>query len=248
METTVAEACGNRPAGARVSCARWSCSASPLDELMAEARAVRERAARAARHLQPEGLHPADEALPGRLPLLHVRPPAAARRARVHDDRRGARRSRARASGPAAARRSSRSATSPSCATGRRATSWPRSGADSTVEYLAHAAAGRARGDVAPAAPQPGRAHRGRLRAAPAGRGLDGADARDDLGAALGARRPALRLARQAAGGAARDAAPRRRGARAVHDRDPDRDRRDARGAARRAARDRRRRARTCRR
>ena len=56
------------------------------------------------------------------------------------------------------------------------------------------------------------------------------------------ARRPALRLARQAARRPARDAAPRRRGARAVHDRDPDRDRRDARGAARRAPRDRRRR------
>ena len=49
------------------------------------------RASRPARDLQPEGLRAADEALPRRLPLLHVRPPAAPRRARVHVDRRGAR-------------------------------------------------------------------------------------------------------------------------------------------------------------
>ncbi len=65
--------------------------AAPLAELMAEARAVRDGGARAARHLQPEGLHPADEALPRRLPLLHVREAATAWGARVHDDRRGAR-------------------------------------------------------------------------------------------------------------------------------------------------------------
>ena len=114
--------------------------AAPLDELMAEARRVARRGARAARHLQPEGLHPADEALPRRLPLLHVRAAAAARRARVHDDRRGARRSRAPASAPAAARRSSRSATSPSCATAPRATSSPTLGFGSTIEYLARCA------------------------------------------------------------------------------------------------------------
>ena len=73
-------------------------------------------------------------------------------------------------------------------------------GFGSTLEYLAAAAARRARGDVAAAAPQPRRARRGRLRAAAARRRLDGADARDHLGAALGARRAALRLARQAAG------------------------------------------------
>ena len=39
----------------------------------------------------------------------------------------------------------------------------------------------RARGDLAAAAPQPGRARRGRLRAAAPGRGLDGDDARDEL-------------------------------------------------------------------
>ena len=78
-----------------------------------------------------------------------------------------------------------------------------------------------ARGDLAAAAPEPRRAHRRRPRAPPAGRGVDGADARDDLRAALAARRPALRLARQAARRAPRDAAARRRGARAVHDGDP---------------------------
>ena len=50
------------------------------------------------------------------------------------------------------------------------------------------------------------------------------------------ARRPALRLARQAPGGAARDDRRRRASAGAVHDRDPDRHRRDPRRADRRAA------------
>ena len=76
--------------------------------------------------------------------------------------------------------------------------------------------------------------------AAGAARGerLAGRDARDALGPALGARRSALRLARQAACAAAGDDRGRGPGTRAVHDRDPDRDRRDARGADRLAARD----------
>ena len=40
---------------------------------------------RRARHLLAEGLHPADQALPRRLRLLHVRAAAAPRRARVPD-------------------------------------------------------------------------------------------------------------------------------------------------------------------
>ena len=119
---------------------------------------MRETRARPARHLQPEGLHPADEALPRRLPLLHVRAAAAARRARVHDDRRGARGRPRRRARRAAARRSSRSATSRSCATAPRARSWPTLGFGSTLEYLARAARRRARGDLAAAAPQPRRA------------------------------------------------------------------------------------------
>ena len=51
---------------------------------------ARAAARRRARHLLAEGLHPADDALPRRLRLLHVRPAAAARRAGVPDARRGA--------------------------------------------------------------------------------------------------------------------------------------------------------------
>ena len=121
-------------------------------------------------------------------------------------------------------------------------------GCETTVEYLALAA--RAVLEETSLLPHlnPGVLGRGGLRAAAAGRGVDGADARDDLRPALGARRAALRLARQAAGGAARDAAPRGRGARAVHDRDPDRDRRDARPSGSRRCAQSRPRARTCRR
>ena len=84
---------------------------------------ARERCARAARDVLAQGLHPAHAPLPRRLPLLHVRAAAAARRALLHDARRGARDRRRRAARPAVTRRSSRSATSPSCATAPRARS-----------------------------------------------------------------------------------------------------------------------------
>ena len=118
----------------------------------------------------------------------------------------------------------------------------PRSGSRLDDRVPRRGRARRARGDLAAAAPQPGRPHRRRFRAPAAGRRLDGDDARDDLRPALGARRAALRLARQAARCAPRDAPARGRGAGPVHDRDPDRDRRDARGADRGARGDRRRR------
>ena len=67
--------------------ASWTtCSRAP-------ARRARRRAA--ARDLLAQGLHPAHRALPRRLPLLHVRPASAARRARLPDRRGGARGRRA---------------------------------------------------------------------------------------------------------------------------------------------------------
>ena len=60
----------------------------PLDDLMAEARRLR---AGHRRHVLAEGLRPADDALPRRLRLLHVRAAAAARRARLPHRGRGAR-------------------------------------------------------------------------------------------------------------------------------------------------------------
>ena len=62
----------------------------PLAELMERARSLREEGNGQARHVLAEGLHPADEALPRRLPLLHVRRAAAEGRARVHVRGRGA--------------------------------------------------------------------------------------------------------------------------------------------------------------
>ena len=192
-----------------------------------------------ARHVLAEGLHPADEALPRRLPLLHVRGAAEARRARVPDARRGAGdRPRRRGAGcrealftlgdkPELRYRAAREElASLGCAT--------------TLEYLAHAA--EAVLDETGLLPHlnPGVLTRDDVRALRPLLDLDGSDAGDDVGAALAPRRPALRLARQAPGRAARHHRRRRRGARPVHDGDPDRDRRDAGGAARRAARDRR--------
>ena len=136
-----------------------------LADLMAEARALRRGPAR---HVLAEGLHPADDALPRRLRLLHVRTAAASRRARVHAARRGARDRASRGRGRAARRRCSRSATSPSCATASRVTSSPRSAARRTIEYLARCAGARARGDGAAAAPEPRRDEPRRARAAAA--------------------------------------------------------------------------------
>ena len=75
-----------------------------------------------------------------------------------------------------------------------------------TLEYLAEAARAVLERDVAAAAPQPGCPRRGRLRRAATGRGVDGAHVGDDLRAVVGARRPPLRLSRQGADCAARDA------------------------------------------
>ena len=89
-------------------------------------RAARSRPRRP-RLLFAQGVHPAHPALPRLLPLLHLR---AARRARgkprLSLARRGARHRARRARPPAATRRCSRSATSRSCATTRRATQLAR--------------------------------------------------------------------------------------------------------------------------
>ena len=192
----------------------------------------------ARRHVLAEGLRPADEALPRRLPLLHVRPAAAARRARLPDARTRCSRSRAPARRRAATRRSSRSATSPSCATAPPATSSPRSAArrrSSTSRrcaglvleetgLLPHLNPGvMSREDV--------RA----LREVSASQGLMLETTAERLsergGPHFGSpdKLPAARLATIEAAGLS---------ARAVHDRDPDRDRRDPGRADRRAARD----------
>ena len=201
-----------------------------LDDLMAEARRLRRGPAR---HVLAEGLHPADDALPRRLRLLHLRAAAAPRRARVHDRGRGARDRASRRRARAARRRSSRSATSPSCATGSRARSSPCSAARRTLEYLARCA-GRVLEETG-LLPHlnPGVMTRARARAAAPGVRVDGDHARDDLRPAAREGRAALGLARQGAGAPARDDPARGRARDPVHERDPDRDRRDPGGADR---------------
>ena len=203
---------------------------APLDDLLAAARA-RRRGERA-RHLLAEGLHSADDALPRRLRLLHVRAPATSRRAGV-PHRGGGARDRARRrggrlhGGALHARRQAGAALQgrprrARCARLRDDARVPGPGGEA-----------RARGDRPAAAPEPRRDEPRRARRAAAGLGLDGDHARDALRPALGEGWPALGLAGQGARPPTRDDRARRRAADPVHERDPDRDRRDARGAAR---------------
>ena len=111
-------------------------------ELMPEAGAPARRGARRPDHVLAEGLHPADDAVPRPLRLLHVRQaagPARRRRTSTLDDVLGDRAARARRS--AATRRCSRSARRP-----RTRYPAPREwlaahGYASTVDYLVDAAA-----------------------------------------------------------------------------------------------------------
>ena len=111
-------------------------------------------------------------------------------------------------------------------------------GADSTLDYLETSAALVLK-ETGPAAASQSRRHgRGLARAPAQGVGVAGHHAGDGVRPAVAARRPALRLARQGAGGAPRHAGGRRPRARALHHRHPDRHRRDAGRAHRGAARD----------
>ena len=203
--------------------------AAELSRLLASARAW----SRAPRHLLAEGLHPADEALPGRLPLLHLRAPAApGERAYMSADevlavaRAGAARGLPR--GALHARRQARAAL-PRRARGARGA---RLRDDDRVPRADVRA--RARGDR-PAPPrQPGRDVARGARAPPArvtaSQGLMLETTSTRLSAEGG---PHYGSPDKLPGAAPGDDPPRRRARRPLHDRDPDRDRRDARGAAR---------------
>ena len=97
---------------------------------------------RHASQLFAQGVHPADAAVPRRVPLLHVCASSAALPKPISSST-TCWTSRARARRPAARRRCSRSATSRSCATAPRARRSPRSGTRRRLDYLA---ARRARG------------------------------------------------------------------------------------------------------
>ena len=196
---------------------------------------ARAAARRRARHLLAQGLHPADDALPRRLRLLHVRAAAAARRARVHDRGRGARdragrRGRRLPRGALHARRQAGAALPRRARRARGA----RLRDDARVPRPRGAA--RARRDRAAAAPEPGRDEPrttcAALRPVSASMGIMLETTAERLSARGG---PHWASPDKLPARAARDDRARRRAADPVHERDPDRDRRDARGAARRA-------------
>ena len=166
-----------------------------------------------------------------------ARPPRRGERAFLTVDEAARDRTR-RAPRPAAARRSSRSATSPSCATGPRATSSQRSASRRRAAYLAHVRGAVLR-ETGPAAPrEPGRARRRRARRPARGLRVAGDHARDDVRPAVAARRrrTSARRTRSRPSGST-TIAPRRTAADPVHERHPDRHRRDAPRARRGAAR-----------
>ena len=118
---------------------RWPLHAD-LATLTARAGALAGHGHGVGRHLLAQGLHPADAAVPRRLPLLHVRAAAAQRRGGLPLARRGARHRPRRQPRPAARRRCSRSATSRSCATRPHARRCAALGHPSTLSYLAEMA------------------------------------------------------------------------------------------------------------
>ena len=207
---------------------------SELSGLMAEAaRAARSRP-RPAVSVLAQGLHPADDALPRRLRLLHLRAAAARRRSRPISRPTRCSRSPAPARRPAAREALFTLGDKPELR---------YRAAREALAALGYATDGRLpRRDVRAGARETGllpHAQPRRDDARTSSRALRAVsrvawdDARDDRRAALRARRPALRLARQGPGacgsrrsrlaGELRDP---------VHHRHPRRHRRDARGAA----------------
>ena len=189
----------------------------PLDELMrGGARGPRRRARGGSSPTRPKVFIPLTKLCRD---VCHyctfARPPRRGERAYL-TDRRGAR-GRARGRAPrAAARRCSRSATSRSCATARRARSWRRSAA--RRRSSTSRAAARLVLEETGLLPHlnPGVLTRRRLRALRPVAASMGLMLETTSDAALGARRPALRLAGQAAGarGSRRSRPPARRACR----------------------------------
>ncbi len=208
-----------------------------LDDLMAEARRLRAHGTGTLVTYSPKVFVPADDALPRRLRLLHVRPAAAARRACVSSPRTRCSRSPGPGRRPAAARRSSRSATGPRRAIAWRATSSQSLGCETTLEYLARCA--RRVLDETGLLPHlnPGVMSRDELTSLRPVAASMGIMLETTAGAARRARRAALGVPGQGAGPSARDDAARGRARDPVHERDPDRHRRDPGGADRRAPR-----------
>ena len=212
---------------------------APLADLMAAAARRRDAAIGPPRHVLAQGVHPAHDAVPRPLRVLHVRQGAGPGRGAVpHFDE-----------VLAIARRGAELGCQEVLFTLGEA---PEARYPQAAAWLAeHGYASHRRlprRDVAqlvlaetgllPHA-NAGALDASRPRAAARGEPVAGDDDRDPRGAPRRARRPALRRARQDAGAPARDARGGRPRAGAVHHRDPRRDRRDARGTPRSARRDR---------
>ena len=171
-----------------------------LDDLLAYAARTRdaglEAAGRAGRHhLQPQGLHPADPAVPRPLRVLHVRDRPAPPGRAVPEPRRGSGdrapgRRDGLQGGPVHARGPARGPV----AAGPRMARRPRLRRHALLRAR-HGDPG-AGGDRAAAAPEPRRADLARLPAAQAGRAVDGHDAGDDGDAAVRASAAARTSAR----------------------------------------------------
>ena len=178
-------------------------------------------------HLLPQGLHPADPAVPGPLRLLHVRDRPAPAGPSVPGTGRGTRhrppgRGPGLQGGPVHAGRQA----------GGPLASGPRLAGRARLRRHPVLRAGhghpRARGNRPAAAPQPGRAELAGLPAAQAGRPVHGHDAGDDGDQAVQREgRPALRQPGQGPCRPAARARGRRPQQRPVHHGHPDRHRRD---------------------
>ena len=210
-------------------------AAQPRADLdRARGRAAGSRSRRT-RHLLPKGVPAAHAAVPGLLPLLHVRQGAEAPEEPVHVDRAGGlgrgRGRAARLQGSVVYARRAAGAALP-----RRAAWLAEHGFSSTLHYLAAAAAAvRDRTGLLPHI-NAGCMSRARDGDASAGVRIDGLDAGEHGGAPVREGRSALWLAGQGAGRAARDPSPRRAAKDSIHHRHLDRYRRDP-GRAHRGAR-----------
>ena len=181
----------------------------------------------AAGDLLAQGLHPADQPVPRRLLVLHLRPPPTTD-PRAHTMSPDEVLQVAEAGGGSAARRPcSRWATAPRRASRATAGRCARFGHASTQSYLAAMCRMVIERDRPAAPPQRRHPRPPRARRAARGLGQPGDDAGVGLRAALRAGRPPRARPRQAPGHPPGDDPSRGRAAHPVHLGDPDRDRRD---------------------
>ena len=196
------------------------------------------RRPRHARELLQEGVHPADQAVPRRLPLLHVRARAARTASRTTSPPRLCWTSRAAGQAAGCKEALFTLGDQPELRYAAAREACARSASDSTLDYLAKSARAGAEGDGPAAASQSRRDGRGLARPPAQGVRVAGHHAGDGVRAAVAsaAARTSARPTSCRPCGSPRWRPPAR--ARALHHRHPDRHRRDAGRAHRGAAGD----------